>query len=302
MDVFCIGPLRAYVALAAAVAALSFVGAPVGAAESGNGSVVSRYSNMLASSNGRLSPSERQVLAERVLLLSSYYELDPRLLIALVSVESAWRTHAMSPVGARGLGQLMPGTAAALNVNAFETYENLDGTARYLRRLLMRFPNYTQRVRYRYALAAYNAGPGAVDRFHGVPPYAETQSYVTHVMALWDRFTHSAAIPSRAALALVQPAPVASHHSAYVKPRPSRTTAAIAYAPAPATIYAFAASPAPVPVPTTQEAPPRRGLFAFLHRRRKAASPQTTPPEGDYAIAAQSAFLPAMPHSALRHF
>jgi len=301
MDAFIVRPLRACTAAGAVLAVLFFAVVPArAAAESASGAVLSSYSAMLASSNARLSLGERRVLAERVLLLSSYYELDPRLLIALVSVESAWRTHAMSPVGARGLGQLMPGTAAALNVNAFETYENLDGTARYLRRLLMRFPNYTQRVRYRYALAAYNAGPGAVDRYHGVPPYAETQSYVTRVMALWDRFSHATVIPSRAALAFAQPVtPAPIHHAARTKPPVQRAIPTVAFtAPTQSPSYIVRASSTPAPMQTPEYAP-RRGLFGFLHRRRRVEYPPT---QGDYAIAAQSAYFPAMPRSALRHF
>ena len=101
--------------------------------------MVARYANALGIANARLPRAVRRDLAERVLLLSSYYKLDPCLLVALVSVESAWRSRAVSPVGAIGYGQLMPGTAATLDVNALEPYENLDGTARYLRRALNRY-------------------------------------------------------------------------------------------------------------------------------------------------------------------
>lgn len=258
-------------------------------------SSVNRYGEMLASQNRTLSIPVRRELAGRVLLLSSYYQLDPRLLIALVSVESAWRSRAVSGVGARGLGQLMPGTAAALNVDAFETYENLDGTARYLRRLLMRFPQYAQRTRYRYALAAYNAGPGAVDRYHGVPPYSETRSYVTRVMGLWEQFSHqTSTIPSREALALAQ-------HQA-IKSKPVKRT--VAYAPSlhaqPVgvsypTAIAFS-PPLPLPTETPTQYEPRRGIFGFLHHRRVAHSPAP----GNDVLAEQSAYYRPMPRSALR--
>src|SRR5579875_725033 len=87
--------------------------------------------------------------------------------------------------GALGLGQLMPSTANALAVQPFEKYENLDGTARYLRRLLKRYANLPVPIRYERALAGYNAGPEAVARYGGVPPYAQTRAYVVRVMTLW---------------------------------------------------------------------------------------------------------------------
>ncbi|HEY6236003.1 MAG TPA: lytic transglycosylase domain-containing protein, partial [Candidatus Elarobacter sp.] len=104
------------------------------------------------------------------------------LLGALVSVESAWRSRAVSPVGAIGYGQLMPGTAATLDVNALEPYENLDGTARYLRRMLNRFAGRDLQTRMQLALASYNAGPAAVARYSGMPPYRETRAYVSNVL------------------------------------------------------------------------------------------------------------------------
>ena len=146
-----------------------------------------RYARALGDANGSLSAVVRHALAERVLLLARYYELDPRLLAALVSVESSWRPHAVSPVGALGFGQLMPATAASLDVVALEPYENLDGTARYLRRLLNRYPGSDELTRVRLALASYNAGPAAVARYNGVPPYRETQAYVRNVVARWQR-------------------------------------------------------------------------------------------------------------------
>jgi hypothetical protein len=167
-----------------ASAPLPAVAAVTPAAQDG---VVERYARALGDANGHLSTVVRHALAERVLLLARYYELDPRLLAALVSVESSWRPGAVSPVGALGFGQLMPSTAASLDVVALEPYENLDGTARYLRRLLNRYPSADKLTRVRLALASYNAGPGAVARYKGVPPYRETQAYVRNVVARWQR-------------------------------------------------------------------------------------------------------------------
>jgi hypothetical protein len=115
--------------------------------------------------------------------MASYYTLDPRLLVAIVGVESNWRSRAVSHAVALGLGQLMPETALGLDVLAADTYENLDGTARYLRRMIQR--SGTNPNRYALALASYNAGPAAVARYGGIPPFSETRSYVTKVMALW---------------------------------------------------------------------------------------------------------------------
>jgi len=160
--------------------------------------VVARYSSVLASVNGGLSPASRAEMAQRLLLLSSYYQIDPRLLLAVVSVESNWRASALSPVGAVGYGQLMPATAASLQVQSLEPYENLDGTARYLRRLMMRYASFDPTTRVQLAVASYNAGPDAVRRYGGVPPYAQTRAYVRRVLAQWHRFSTMLDVPSPA--------------------------------------------------------------------------------------------------------
>ncbi len=184
--------------------------APARAAVSATGpdAVVERYARALGDANGRLNLVVRHALAERLLLLARYYALDPSLLAALVSVESSWRPGAVSPVGALGFGQLMPATAASLDVVALEPYENLDGTARYLRRLLNRYPGADKLTRVRLALASYNAGPAAVARYNGVPPYRETQAYVRNVVERWQRFGAIVAGPAMlaATTAFEQPA------------------------------------------------------------------------------------------------
>jgi hypothetical protein len=109
--------------------------------------------------------------------------LDPALVMAVVGVESAFAPNAVSPKGAQGLMQLMPGTAATLGVaDAFDPAQNLDGGVRHLRSLMGRY-----RGDLRRALAAYNAGEGAVARHGGVPPYRETQDYVRRVMARYRK-------------------------------------------------------------------------------------------------------------------
>src|SRR5919197_4587647 len=102
------------------------------------------------------------------------YGIDPALLAGLVKQESGFNPNAGSPAGARGLTQLMPGTAAGLGVtNVLDPVQSLNGGAKYLKQQLDAFGGDVTK-----ALAAYNAGPGAVQRFGGVPPYAETQNYV----------------------------------------------------------------------------------------------------------------------------
>lgn len=109
--------------------------------------------------------------------LAARFDLSPALIEALVWQESRWRADAVSPVGARGLAQLMPGTARDLGVNPDDPLANLEGGARYLREQLDRFDGDLER-----ALAAYNAGPGRVIRSGGVPNISETRQYVAAII------------------------------------------------------------------------------------------------------------------------
>jgi len=114
----------------------------------------------------------------RVAELSAKYDVSPQLLEALVWQESRWRTAALSPVGARGLAQLMPGTARQMGVNPHDPSANLEGGARYLRMQLDAFGGDIEK-----ALAAYNAGPARVAKANGIPRIRETQNYVASIMA-----------------------------------------------------------------------------------------------------------------------
>jgi soluble lytic murein transglycosylase-like protein len=104
---------------------------------------------------------------------ANLHGLPPEILLSIAKIESAFQTNALSPKGAIGVMQLMPGTARALNVNPYDTRENIEGGARLLRDLLVQYERYPDQV-YR-ALSAYNAGPGAVQKYNGIPPYRETQ-------------------------------------------------------------------------------------------------------------------------------
>lgn len=107
------------------------------------------------------------------------YGVSPALLSAVAKQESGYNPKAVSGAGAQGLMQLMPGTARGLGVsNPLDPAQAVDGAARMLRDLTSRFGS-TE-----LALAAYNAGPGAVSKYHGIPPYAETQKYVRNIMAM----------------------------------------------------------------------------------------------------------------------
>ncbi len=109
--------------------------------------------------------------------LAIKYEISPSLIDALVWQESRWRHEAVSPVGARGLAQLMPGTAREMGVDIRDPFQNLEGGARYLRIQLNRFDGNLA-----LALAAYNCGPERVARINGIPAIRETQLYVASIM------------------------------------------------------------------------------------------------------------------------
>jgi soluble lytic murein transglycosylase-like protein len=114
----------------------------------------------------------------RVAQLAAKYDISPTLLEALVWQESRWRPGAVSSAGARGLAQLMPGTARQMGVNPNDPHANLEGGARYLRMQLDAFDGDVEK-----ALAAYNAGPGRVQAAGGIPRIRETQNYVASIMA-----------------------------------------------------------------------------------------------------------------------
>ena len=123
------------------------------------------------------------------------YNIPTDIFLRMIGVESAWNQGAVSPKGATGLGQLMPGTAAELGVDPNDPYQNIEGAARYLSQQYGTFGTWP------LALAAYNAGPGAVRKYGGIPPFAETQAYVPKILGN--------AAPQTASLPLSMGQPVA---------------------------------------------------------------------------------------------
>jgi len=139
---------------------------------------------------GEASPYDAQIIAA-----ANANGVPPALVKAVVKAESGFDPTAVSHAGAQGLMQLMPGTAAGLGVtDSFDPVQNLNGGAKFLRQLLDRFGGDVSK-----ALAGYNAGPGAVEKYGGIPPYEETQAYVPKVLGYVEQFGGLSATGSVAA-------------------------------------------------------------------------------------------------------
>lgn len=132
------------------------------------------------SASAELTPAEMHTMLAKA---GTQHHIDEDLLASVVKAESGGNVRAVSRTGAQGLMQLMPGTAGELGVSdAFLPEQNISGGTAYLDQLLVRYHDNAA-----LALAAYNAGPGAVDKYHGIPPYRETRAYVARVIREFNR-------------------------------------------------------------------------------------------------------------------
>jgi soluble lytic murein transglycosylase-like protein len=142
------------------------------------------FGEMLSTSSAPRFVPRQTSWEETIAAAAAENGLDPALVKAVIHVESGFNSQAVSRRGAQGLMQLMPSTALSLGVeNPFDPEENIAGGSRYLRSMLDRHNGDLS-----LALAAYNAGSGAVERYGGIPPYPETQGFVRQVMYLFDQY------------------------------------------------------------------------------------------------------------------
>jgi len=140
----------------------------------GRPSILEQTSSVMTPIETNLSTDLNTIIQEA----SSKYQIDEKLIRSIIQTESNFNQYAVSHAGAEGYMQLMPQTARGLGVtDSFDSRQNIFGGVKYLRQMLNRYDGNTT-----LALAAYNAGPGNVDKYNGVPPFSETQNYVKKVM------------------------------------------------------------------------------------------------------------------------
>ena len=149
------------------------------------------FATLLKTLSEKKGPTKNERIQNAVSEAAQKYNLDPNLINAVIKQESGFKPCAESHCGAQGLMQLMPGTAKDLGVtDSLNIEQNVDGGCKYLRQMLDKFGGNVK-----LALAAYNAGPGAVQKYDGIPPYEETQNYVTSIMSHYREFSGGAPLP-----------------------------------------------------------------------------------------------------------
>jgi soluble lytic murein transglycosylase-like protein len=146
------------------------------------------YESAIRYFNPGIDETDAQRIVVAIIRESWTEHVDPRLVVAIIATESSFDRTARSSAGAMGLGQLMPATAADDDVaDADDIDQNVHGTVLTLKGNLEHYARFDAQTQYVDAIAAYNAGTGAVDEYHGVPPYDETVDYVWKVVVLWRR-------------------------------------------------------------------------------------------------------------------
>jgi soluble lytic murein transglycosylase-like protein len=138
----------------------------------------------IATLNPRLSSREVEVIGDSIVTYSARYGVDATLVVAVIAAESRFNPNARSYKGAMGLGQLMPATASAHGVDAYDPVANLEVAVRIIKRNLDKYADRPDQ-QWNLALAGYNAGNGAVKKYGGVPPYRETRNYLWKIYEYW---------------------------------------------------------------------------------------------------------------------
>lgn len=154
-----------------------------------------KYEEFIKKINPKLSNDNVKNIAKSIIFYTMLFnrgenaEIDPRLIVAIIYNESKFKPESVSKKGARGLGQIMPSTAKFFRTYPdylFHPMLNIYGTTKIFRNYFNRYQHLPSYYRLQYALAAYNAGPSAVEKWGGIPPYPETQNYVSNVIKLYQ--------------------------------------------------------------------------------------------------------------------
>jgi soluble lytic murein transglycosylase-like protein len=147
---------------------------------------INAYRAKIYEYNPKLTAKELDAIVMSIMYYCRIYRVEPRLVVAVVACESCFNINATSYAGAQGLGQLMPDTARGWGISdSYNPVQNIHGTVQILRNNLEYFSGKDVETQIKLALAGYNAGMGAVQRYGGVPPYSETQNYVVKVYELY---------------------------------------------------------------------------------------------------------------------